>query len=173
MMPSQVHKFSNKHKTMCGYEACITANSMHTLLLAWCTCAANKLQKKAENAGNHCSSRSLKQNYESYRNRIMINGEHKYPKARQAAYAMLCECPNTENNLPHWKCVLGCCNNCPGMVKPAEEVRNQQDLPVISFHCYKNVTRCSIHGQHPFTEKKQKYLECEKLDRDDEKGVIF
>ena len=135
MMPPQVRKFSNKHKIMCGCEVCITANSMHTSLLAWHTRVATKLQKQAENSGHCYSAGALQQCYESYHDQIMIEGEHKYPKVRQAAYSMMCQCPNTEDNLPHWKYVLGCCNECPGLVNPAEKVRNRQDLPLISFQC--------------------------------------
>ena len=35
------------------------------------------------------------------------------------------------------------------------------------------MTRCSVHGQRPFTENKKKCLECEQLDEDDEKGTIY
>ena len=124
MMPPQVRKFSNKHKIMCGCEVCITDNSVHTSLLAWRIQVATKLQKQAENAGNCRSAGALQQRFQSYRDQIMVNGEHKYPKARQAAYAMMCPCPNTEDNLPNWKCVLGCCIEYPSMIKPAKEVRN-------------------------------------------------
>ena len=162
-MPPQVRKFSKKHKTMCGCEVCITANSMHSSLLAWRKRIITKLQNSANNAANRRSGRQMQTRFESYRDQVMIEGEHKYPKAKQAAYAMLCPFPNTEHDLPHWKCVLGCCNNCPGLVIPTEEVHHRQDLPLISFHCYKSVTRCSVHGQCPFTEKKKKCLKRKRL----------
>ena len=35
MLPSQLKQMSARYKIICGYECCISANSIHSLLLSW------------------------------------------------------------------------------------------------------------------------------------------
>ena len=43
----------------------------------------------------------------------MPHGRHIYATASDMANATMCTYPKSEHSLPHWKCVLRCCNDCP------------------------------------------------------------
>ena len=38
------------------------------------------------------------------------------------ANATMCAYPQSEHSLPHWKCVLRCCNDCPCINIPDQEI---------------------------------------------------
>ena len=65
-------------------------------------------------------------------------------------------------NLPHWKCVLTCCAQCPriDLPSPESDKHNSNVTPIILFHVYKHISRCTVHVRCPFNEKKQCLL-CE------------
>ena len=43
----------------------------------------------------------------------MPHGRHIYAKAADMAQATVCTYPQSDNDLPHYKCVLQCCPNFP------------------------------------------------------------
>ena len=43
----------------------------------------------------------------------MPHRRHIYAKASDIANDKFCAYPQCEHELPHWKCVLLCCSNCP------------------------------------------------------------
>ena len=43
----------------------------------------------------------------------MLHGSHIYAKASDIANAKMCTYPQSAHALPHWKCVLRCCADCP------------------------------------------------------------
>ena len=43
----------------------------------------------------------------------MPHGRHIYSKASDMAKATMCTYPQSDQALPHWKCVLRCCDDCP------------------------------------------------------------
>ena len=43
----------------------------------------------------------------------MPHGSHIYAKSSDIAKATMCEYPQSDNSLTHWKCVLRCCTRCP------------------------------------------------------------
>ena len=68
----------------------------------------------------------------------MPHRRHIYATASDMANASMCTYPQSEHSLPHWKCVLRCCNDCPCINIPDEEVSNKHDetTPTIRFHIY-------------------------------------
>ena len=51
----------------------------------------------------------------------MPHGRHIYAKASDIANATMNTYPNSDNALPHWKCVLWCFSNCPCINLPDQE----------------------------------------------------
>ena len=44
--------------------------------------------------------------YETYKNAVMPHVHHIYAKASDMTKEKMCEYPQSDNALPHWKCVL-------------------------------------------------------------------
>ena len=55
-------------------------------------------------------------------------------------------------DMPHWKCVLRCCDKCPNMVITNQEANRdtKNTCPTIRSHVYINVSRCTVHGRCPY-----------------------
>ena len=43
----------------------------------------------------------------------MPHGRHIYDKASGTEKSTMCIYPQSDNELPHWECVLQCCSNFP------------------------------------------------------------
>ena len=54
----------------------------------------------------------------------MTHGSHIYAKAYDMAQATMCAYPQSDHALPHWKCVLWCCAECPCINLPDQETYN-------------------------------------------------
>ena len=67
----------------------------------------------------------------------------------------MCAYPPSQDALPHWKCVLCCCYNCPRIDIPYQEsYRHHPNAhSSISFHIYHLIVRCTMHGIRPLYEK--------------------
>ena len=51
--------------------------------------------------------------FKTYKNSVMLHGRHNYRTAYSMAMAKMCAYPPSQHALPHWKCVLRFCENCP------------------------------------------------------------
>ena len=67
----------------------------------------------------------------------------------------MCAYPQSDNVLPNWKCVMGCCAKFPSVNNPDQETdyQNSDSIPSIIFHIYHLIARCTIHGRLPLTDK--------------------
>ena len=74
----------------------------------------------------------------------------------------MCAYPTSKYALPHWKCVLSCCAQCPRVDLPTTESddNNSNFISFIRFHVYQRIARCTVHVRWPFNEKEQCHL-CE------------
>ena len=81
----------------------------------------------------------------------MTHRHHIYAKAYDMEKSKMCEYSQSDNALPHWKCVLKCCDNCPCINFPDQETDNQylDTTPSIRFHIYHIIARCTAHGRIP------------------------
>ena len=50
---------------------------------------------------------------------------HIYVKAYDLAKAKMCAYSQSDHVLPHWKCVLQCCEKCPSINLPDQETDYQ------------------------------------------------
>ena len=80
---------------------------------------------------------------------------HIYAKASDMANVTMCEYPQYDHTLPHWKYVLRCCANCPCNNIPDQETDNQYSdtTHLIRFHIYHIIARCTAHGRIPLKDK--------------------
>ena len=84
----------------------------------------------------------------------MPHGRHIYSKASYMANATLCTYPQSGHALPHWKCVLQCCADCPCINIPDQEKtkNHEETTPSIRFHIYHIIGRCTAHGRIAFKD---------------------
>ena len=72
----------------------------------------------------------------------------------------MCAYPQSDNALPHWKCVLRCCADCTCINLPDQETYNQNSdtTPSIRFNIYHIIACCTVHGRIPFKDKINRYM---------------
>ena len=51
----------------------------------------------------------------------MPHGRHIYARALDMEKATMCTYPQSDHAIPHWKCVLRCCEKCPCINLPHQE----------------------------------------------------
>ena len=98
----------------------------------------------------------------------MPHGRHIYAKAYDMAKETMCAYSQSDHALPHWKCVLRCCAQCPSINIPDQETddKHPNPSPSIRFHIYHLIARCTKHGRLPLTDKKS----CRKCQHDTASG---
>ena len=86
----------------------------------------------------------------------MPHGHHIYVKSSDMEMATMCAYPYSDHALPHWKCVLRCCADCPCINLSDQETdhQNSDTTPSIRFHIYHIIARCTYNGRIPFKDKK-------------------
>ena len=72
----------------------------------------------------------------------------------------MCAYPQYDHALPHWKCVLRCCDDCTCINLPNKETGNQYSdtTSSIIFHIYHIIGRCTAHGIITLKNKKICYM---------------
>ena len=85
------------------------------------------------------------------------------------ANSTMCEYPQLDNELPHWKFVLRCCAKFPCVNISDQETYDQYSNTSLSirFHIYHVISHCTTHGRLPLNDKKvccmcKKYYDSEK-----------
>ena len=76
------------------------------------------------------------------------------------ANATMCTYPQSDHALPHWKCVLRCCDECPYINITDQETnkKHEETTPSIRFHIYNIIGNYTDHGI--ITLKDKKYVTC-------------
>ena len=65
----------------------------------------------------------------------MPHGHHIYQKTHDTSMAKMCTYPPYQHALPHWKCVLNFCENCPRISITSQELdkNHSKTCPKIMF----------------------------------------
>ena len=86
----------------------------------------------------------------------MPHGSHIYAKSYDMAKATMCEYPQSDHVLPHWKCVMRCCAKCPSINIPDQEIYYQysKSSPSIRFHIFHIIVSFTTHSRLLLTHKK-------------------
>ena len=88
--------------------------------------------------------------------------------------ATMCTYPQSDHALPHFKCVLPCCVECPCINIPDQETDNQysETTPSIRFHINHIIGRCTSHGRILLKDKKIFYM-CKQESSSDNSTKIY
>ena len=67
----------------------------------------------------------------------------------------MCAYPSSQHALPHWKCVLSCCENFPCIDLTYQELNQFRTTacPTIRFFVYNVITWCKVHCQQSLENK--------------------
>ena len=82
-------------------------------MLSWRDRYLKKLKDQSQNSQSRSSGEKAYHIYTTYKNTVMPHGSHIYATASDMENATMCTYPHSEHALPHWKCVLQCCADCP------------------------------------------------------------
>ena len=90
------------------------------------------------------------------KNTVIPHGRHIFAKSSDMANAKMCAYPHSDHELPHWKCVMWCCDKCPSTNISDQETDDQyyNTSPSIRFHVYHLISRCTAHLRLPLNENK-------------------
>ena len=111
-----------RYKVICGREYCISDKNIHPSLLYWSDRHLKKLKDQSQNSQRRRSGEKSHHIYETYKNTVMPHGHHIYAKSSDMEKAKICTYPQSTHALPHWKCVLRCCDKCPCINLPDQKI---------------------------------------------------
>ena len=125
-------------------------------MLSWRDRYLEKLKDKIQNYQSRRSGEKAHHIYETYNNILIPRGRHICSKSSHMEKATMCTYPQSDHALPHWKCVLWCCAECPCISLPDQEIYNQysKTTPSIRFQIYHIVVHCTAHGRITLKDKK-------------------
>ena len=151
-----IKKVSSRYKVMCGCECCISYKLMHSSLISWHDHYLKKTKDIIQNYQTGGLGKKQIHIYETYKNIVMPHGRHIYAKSYDTAKATWCANSLYDHALPHWKCVLICCAQCPSIDISDQETDDRHPNPStsISFNIYHLIARCTKHDRIPLTNKK-------------------
>ena len=86
----------------------------------------------------------------------MPHGRHIYAKEYDTAKEKMCAYSQSDHALPHWKCVIRCCDKCPIVNISDQKIDDQysETIPSIGFHIYHLIVRFSTYVRLPLNYKK-------------------
>ena len=130
--------------------------SIHSSLISWRDWYFKTLQDQIQNAQNRITGVKSNCIYITYKNTVMPYGCHIYAKLSDMENATMCAYPQSDNELPHWKCVMRCCAKYPSINIHEQEIDDQyfNTITSISFHIYHLIARCSTRGRLPLNDEK-------------------
>ena len=78
----------------------------------------------------------------------MPHGRHIYAKAYDMAKATMCTYPQSDNALPHWKCVLQCCSDCQciNLTDQETDKKHEETTPSTMFYIYHIIVSFTANG---------------------------
>ena len=90
----------------------------------------------------------------------MPHGHHMYAKESDMEKATIFTYPHSDHALPHWKCVLRCCADCPYINLTDQETnkKHEETTHSIRFHIYHIIGHCTSHGRIPLKDKKMLHM---------------
>ena len=90
----------------------------------------------------------------------MPHGRHLYARSYDMENSTMCTYPQSAHTLPHWKCVLQCCANCPCINITEQETDNQysETTSSITFQINHIIARFTDHVMIPLKDKKTCYM---------------
>ena len=117
----------------------------------------DKLKDQSCNAQNRRSGDMPTHLFDTCKNSVIPHGNHMFQKSSDMAMATMCAYPSSKYALPHYKCVMRCCAQCPWIYLPIPKTdHNSYNVsPTIRFHLYRHISHCTVHVIFSFDENKQ------------------
>ena len=115
LRPPQVKPMTERHKVMCGCKICITIKQQQETLNLFHLRVLKSLDGKVASFGNNNRSRqksAAEEKAKNYRNEICENDKHLHEKPKDAMKTIVCPF-NDGFDLPHMRCTLRICEQCP------------------------------------------------------------
>ena len=94
--------------------------------------------------------------YTTYKNTVVPHGCHIHAKAADMANATICTYPQSDDEISHWKCVLGAVPTVliSILITKKQLKKHEETTPSIRFHIYHIIRRCTDHGRITLKDKK-------------------
>ena len=145
---------SENQKVMWGCGCYISSNSVNSSLLMWIDYYLKKLKDQIHSSHNRRSGEITSCMFETYKNIVLVNGHHIHKTATFMVMSIMLYFPSDKNDMHHWKYLLHCCEKCPIIVILGQKLtRNEKNsCPIISFHVYRVVLWCTVHGRRLYEE---------------------
>jgi hypothetical protein len=124
-----------QRRFLCSCEICVSADILQHSINAWRTKHLKRLEDIMNARRRSCSSATFTKRYNKYKKNAFPQGFPLHSKTSQAAFSTMCSFPAENIDIPHWHCVLKCCENCPMLVTPNEEVSNDIQVPPHQIPC--------------------------------------
>ena len=80
LLPPQLKQMSARYNIMWGFECCISAKMIHSLLLSWRDRCLKKLKDKIQNTQSRRSGEKAHHIYTTYKNTVTPHRRHIYAK---------------------------------------------------------------------------------------------
>ena len=141
-------------------ECWIYDKSIHSSFLSWRDRYLKKIKDQSQNPQNRRFGEKANHIYATYKRTVIPHGRHIYAKESHMAQATMCAYNQSYHTLPHWKCVLRCCADCPCINITEQETGNKYSgkTSSIRFHIYHIIARFSAHVRIPLKDKKMCYM---------------
>ena len=136
LLPPQCRPMTERHKRMCGCETCIEPAQMQRSLNGFRTRWKKKLWALAKEAVGRVAKAKASARARAYQPTLdYVVPSPWHAKPSLAVAEMQCK-PVQGVGLPHWRCVLGICDQCPEYPIPDEErgLTDEPGVPKIKFH---------------------------------------
>lgn len=161
--PNWLVKMTARYKAMCGCEVCVESEDLQENV--------NWKRQKLVNIGNEKLASMVEGEEKNafalvinnYVDEIMVDGDLKNKRIWDAASCVGCNPIEIDGqHFPHFSCVLGDCQNCPGFKAPDYEWNCNE---IITFCQFTSHYHCNIHG-NIFLEyyKMKPFVRCSKCD---------
>ena len=169
LLPPNIRRATERHKQMCGCEACLSIRMLHDTLKAFRSRMTKKIEKEAREESDQAKKEEKQKKHQTYKNLVYPEGKKWHDMTRDAVKEILCL---MVEDVGHHKfcCVLRECKECPSYPTPELERDKTENAPTINFHKYNNTTTCSKHGILDLYSKTCK--ECDALDEGKKKGKV-
>ena len=174
ILPLQLKKMTSQYKVMCVCECFIYSKIMHSSLLTWRNRPVKHLKYRSHNVKNRRYGEISSRIFETYKNAVRPRFFCIYNTTAYMAMETMCPCTSIYHGLPHWECVLHCCDKCPSISLTGQGGNKDTTniCPTIQFHVYRHVSYCTVHEQRPY-HKRTTFSLCSTVTRSDRTIKVY
>ena len=106
---------TQSHQIICGCKICIQAGTYQDSLDHWCKrrliYIKNRENPLTRGSVEQLNAENIVSRYSGF---LLPDVETIHPRAKYAAFAIMCDFPDKDIKFPKWPCVLNCYSEYPG-----------------------------------------------------------